>query len=215
MCFGWCILANYIRKQQTNTTNLIPPKIMLFHITSLALTTCKPDKEYTNTDVIDNYNEEQSQILALKRFYNSIVPSNKFIEIEFDDNDHLFRFGIFSLDSTTKQLIFPGFLQWDLKTNSATVKSTIATIGWTQRTLETLKQKLDNANCISIESGEPCRIGFQRRYMGKYYYRIFDKPMSDSFVELYKKECAFSYYNRQVTFEWGGGAIGGNCYPTQ
>jgi hypothetical protein len=189
--------------------------IILFLITSLTLVSCKPDKEYKNTDVIDNYNKEQSQIIELKRFYNSIVPSNKFVEIEFDDNNHLFRFGIYSLDMKTKQLIFPGFLQWDLKTNSKTVKSAIATIGWTQNTLDTLKQKLDDANCISIESGEPCRIGFQRRAMGKYYYRIFDKPMSDSLVELYKRGCAFNYYNRQVTFEWGGGAIGGDCYPTQ
>ena len=153
--------------------------------------------------------------MELKSFYSSIVPSNKFVEIEFDDNDHLFRFGIYSLDSTTKQLVFPGFLEWDLNTNSKTVKSAIATIGWTQKTLDTLKQRLDNANCISIESGEPCRIGFQRRDMGKYYYRIFDKPMSDSLVAFYKQYCAYNYYNRQVVFEWGAGAIGGDCYPTQ
>jgi len=79
--------------------------------------------------------------------------------------------------------------------------------------LETIKQKLDSANCISIESGEPCKIGFQRRDLGKYNYLVFDKPMSDSLKTFYKNYCAYSFYDDRMVMMWGAGALGGDCYP--
>lgn len=167
-----------------------------------------------NKDVIDNFQKKGKQIIELSEYYKSIVPNNKFVEIEFDDDNTLFRFGVYSIDTGTKELILPGFLNWDLKINSNKVDSVIKTIGWNLQTLKTIKQKLDSANCISVESGTPCKIGFQRRDLGKYYYLVFHKPMSDSLKTFYKTYCAYSPYNDKVVFEWGAGAIGSGCYPT-
>ncbi len=175
---------------------------------------CKLEKEYSNKDVIDNYNSYKDQIAELKTFFNSVVPRNKFVEIEFEGDTRLFRLGIYNVDTITKEIIYPGFLEWDLKTNSKKVKTAIASIGWTQNILETLKLKLGKVNCISIESGEPCKIGFQRRDMGKYYYVLFEKSMCDSIGSFYKKHCAYNYYNKYVVFEWGNGAVGSGCYPS-
>jgi hypothetical protein len=126
---------------------------------------------------------------------------------------HLFRLGIYSINTTTKKLVLPGFLEWDLKINSDKVKDAIATVGWDNQTLRVIKQKPDSANCISIESGEPCKIGFQRRDFDKYYCLVFDKPISDSLKTFYKTYCAYNPYNDMVVFKWGTGAICGDCYP--
>jgi hypothetical protein len=184
----------------------------LFFLT-LTLFSCAPEKDYLNKNVIENYQKKQQKISELKSYYSSIVPKDKFVEIEFEGDDHLFRLGVYSIDSVTKKLVLPGFLEWDLKTNSDKVLNAVAAIGWNKQTFKTIKQKLDKANCISVESGEPCKIGFQRRNMGKYYYLVFDKPMSDSLKTFYKTYCAYKPFNDKVVFEWGAGAIGGDCYP--
>jgi hypothetical protein len=186
---------------------------IFFFLGTTTLQSCKSEKHYTNVDVIENYQTKESKIAELKEYYASIVPKNKFVEIEFDADDHLLRFGIFSIDTVTKQLIYPGFLDWDLKTNSDIVKDQIAGIGWNSQTLAEIKRRLDNANCISIESGEPCKIGFQRRGLGKYYYLVFYKNMSDSLKKFYRSFCPYRLYNDNVVFEWGAGALGSDCYP--
>jgi hypothetical protein len=174
---------------------------------------CKSKKYYTNKDVVENYQSRESKILELKQYYNSIVPKNKFVEIEFDGNKQLSLLSIYSIDTVTKRLIYPGFLDWDLKINSDKVKDKIAGIGWNSQTLEEIKQRLDKANCISIGSGEPCKIGFQRRDLGKYHYLVFDKNMSDSLKEFYKAFCPYKLYSDRVVFEWGIDAIESECYP--
>ena len=187
--------------------------ILLFSLLAI-LFSCGFDKDYTNKDVIENYKSRRKQIRELKSYYNSIVPKDKFVGIEFDGDNHLFRFEIYSISPVTKQLIYPGFLDWNLKTSSGKVKEAMTTIGWNTQTLLTLEQKLDDANCISVESGKPCKIGFQRRDLGKYYYLVLDKPMSDSLRSFYKQYCAYSLYDDSTVFTWGAGAIGTGCYPT-
>jgi len=184
-----------------------------FFLLLITLFSCN-ERVYTNKEVIINYEKKQREIAELKNYFNSIVPKNKFVEIEFDGNNHLFRLGIYSIDTSTKQLIFPGFLDWDLKTYSNKVLDAIATVGWNQQTLKTIKQKLDDANCISIEGGEPSKIGFQRRNLGKYYYLVFNTPLSDSLKTFYNHHCAYNLYNDKVVFEWGAGAVGSGCYPS-
>jgi hypothetical protein len=102
-----------------------------------------------------------------------------------------------------------------LKTSSRKVDSLLWKLNWTDQTLKTLKEKLDAANCISVESGEPCKIGFQRSGMGKYYYNLFEKPIPDSEKRRYNDSCTYILYNDNVVLEYGGGAIGLQCFPKQ
>lgn len=187
--------------------------LLILILLAFIVCSCESSREYTNQDVVNNYRKKETQIRGLKKFYNSIIPPNKFVEIEFDDSQHLFRFGVYSINPATNELILPGFLNWNLSTNSNNVDSVVATLNWNQQTLKTIKQKLDSANCISIESGEPCKIGFQRQDLGKYNYLVFDKPMSDSLKLFYKNYCAYNLYNDRVVLMWGAGALGGDCYP--
>jgi hypothetical protein len=171
------------------------------------------DSFHTKQELIDNYNKRQTQILELKRYFNSVVPRDKQVEIEFESDTKLFRFGISPIDTATGSIIYPIFLEWNLKTTSDKVDSVIATIGWTQQTLKTLKKKLDDADCIQIESGEPTKIGYQRSGMGMYFYNVFDKPVADSLKKYYNDSCTYILYNNKLVLEYGGGAVGSQCFP--
>jgi len=171
------------------------------------------DTFHTKKELIDNYTKRQTQILELKRYFNSIVPKNKQVEIEFASDSKLFRFGVSPIDTTTGQIVYPIFLEWNLKTSSEKVDSVIKSIGWTKQTLNDVKQKLDKANCIQIESGEPIKIGWQRSGMGMYFYNVFDKPIVESLKKHYNDSCTYILYNDKVVLEFGGGAIGSQCFP--
>lgn len=170
------------------------------------------DKDYSVTDLKDNFEENKTEIYELKRYYNEIVPKNRFVEIEFEDDNTLGRFGIKALDSTAGNPNGSMFLDWDLKTNTAKMDSLIEPMGWTRETLKELKEKLDKADCIQIESGEPTKIGFKRSGMGMYSFNVFDQQIPDDLIEEYNDSCTYILVNKQLVLEYGGGAIGSQCF---
>jgi hypothetical protein len=170
------------------------------------------DKTYSPTDLVENYNERKAEIQDLKRFFGKMVPNDTFVEIEFANNDQLFRFGIASLNSSGKPDYETMILEWDLKVNSEKMDSLIKPLGWTQQTLKTLKEKLDRADCIQIESGEPTKIGFKRSGMGMYFFNVFDSPMADSLINHYNDSCTYLYIDKNLVLEYGGGAVGTQCF---
>lgn len=164
-------------------------------------------KFYSKQDLIDNYNQKSQQIADLKTYINKIVPANKSVDIEFDGNKRLDIFHV--IENSTYDS------NWDLKVSSKKVDTLLNKLGWTHQTLATLKEKLDAANCISVKNGEPCNIGFQRSGMGKYYYNIFDKPIPDDLKNKYNDSCTYILYKDKVVLEYGGGAVGPQCFPTK
>lgn len=162
-------------------------------------------KYYSKQDLVDNYIAKTKQINELSAYINSITPPNKQVDIEFDGNKRLFIFHVAENGSRDSN--------WDLKINSSKVDTLLQKLHWTKQTLTTLKEKLDAANCISVKSGEPCNIGFQRSGMGKYYYNIFDKPIPDSLKSQYSAGRTYIPYTAKVILEYGGGAIGPQCFP--
>lgn len=163
------------------------------------------DTFYSTEDLIDNYNKKKLEILEVKEYVHIIVPPNKSVDIEFDGNQ---KFSIFHVTDNGNY-----DSNWDLNLNSSKTDTLLQKLGWTKETLKMLKEKLDNANCISVKSGEPCNIGFQRSGMGKYFYNIFDKPIADSLKSNYNDSCTYILYNDTVVLEYGGGAIGPQCFP--
>lgn len=170
------------------------------------------DKDYSVTDLKNNFNKKETEIIELKKYFNDIVPKNRFVEIEFENDNTLFRFGIEVLDSATSDSKDPMFLEWDLKTNTSRMDSIIRPLGWTRETLKTLKEKLDAANCILIESGEPTKIGFKRSGMGMYSFNVFDKPIQDSLRKNYNDSCTYIMVNNKLVLEYAGGAAGNQCF---
>lgn len=164
-------------------------------------------KYYSKQDLIDNYNQKSSQIVDLKSYINKIVPANKSVDIDFDGSKEFFIFHLVDNGNYNSN--------WNLKVNSTTTDTLLTKLNWTKETLNILKQKLDAANCISVKSGEPCNIGFQRSGMGKYFYNIFERPIPDSLKSKYNDSCTYILYSDNVVLEYGGGAIGPQCFPTK
>jgi hypothetical protein len=172
-------------------------------------------QHYTEKDLIANYENRKNAILAVKDYFATIVPPHKRVEIEFTDSHTLGRLEVSSLDSATGATIYPIFQQWNLSTTSSQVDSILAALHWTQDTLRRLKHKLDVAFCISVGSGDPCEVGFHRSGMGMFSYELFSKPIADSLKDSYNNGCTDIIYNPTVVLEYGGGAIGPQCFPKE
>lgn len=170
------------------------------------------DEDYSVSDLKENFSKNRTEIYELKQFFNEIVPNNRFVEIEFEDDNTLGRFGIRVLDSTTENLNGPMFLDWNLKTNTSKMDSLIESLGWSRETLILLKQKLDKADCIQIQSGEPAKIGFKRCGIGMYSFNVFDQPIPENMKEKYNDSCTYIIANEKLVLEYGGGAFGSQCF---
>lgn len=159
---------------------------------------------YNKQDLINNYDKRKAEIAEVKSFIKSKVPADTYICIEFENCE----LGIFHIEKNGKYS-----QNWDLNIDSKKTDSLLTVIGWTKNDLRSLEDKLDEANCISVTSGNPTIIGWQRSGMGKFSYDIFDQNLADSLINQYNDGCTYIYYKDNVVLEYGGGAIGPQCFP--
>ncbi|MNK12976.1 hypothetical protein D3C87_310550 [compost metagenome] len=162
------------------------------------------DKDYSVTELKENFEEKRAEIYEVKNYINTIIPSDKLVHIEFENNNMV---GVFHLKVDGE---FES--NWDVKIGSKKADTLLQKLGWTAETLKTLKEKLDKANCIGITSGEPCNISFQRSGMGMYSFNVFDRPIADSLKTRYNDGCTYIMVNDRLVLEYGGGAIGSQCF---
>lgn len=159
---------------------------------------------YFKEDLIDNYEERKSEIHEVKIFIDSKISEDEYIDIEFENGElgifHVRKNGVYNSN-------------WNLDIDSKKTDSLLNVIGWTKDDLELLEEKLDEANCISAASGNPTTIGWQRSGMGKYYYKIFDKNLTDSLISRYNDSCTYIFYEKNIVLEYGGGVFGLQCFP--
>jgi len=169
-------------------------------------------KNYTPEELVKSFNEKRKEIYEVKSYFNHIVPKYKVVAIEFTNDDEIGRLDIVPKDTGRGSDVTVQFEDWNLKIKSHKVDSLLKVLGWTNNTLSVLKKKLDNANCISIDNGEPAKIGFKRSGMGMYFFNVFDKPMPDGLKARYNDSCMYIYVNSKLVLEYGGGAIGNQCF---
>ncbi len=174
-------------------------------------------KAYSTAELIEVFYDKKVKIYELKKYFNEIIPKDRKIEIEFENDNLLSRLGIYFDTIAVNQVygpteLHPIFLGWDLRINSPKTDSLISILGWNQTTLKKLKEKLDDANCISIsncsliEPNKPIDIGFERNFMGLYYFKIFDKHIPDSLKNYYNKG-HYTFINDTLVLECATGAI--------
>lgn len=160
---------------------------------------------YSKKDLIENFEKRTPEIIEVKDYYKSILPEGASTMIEFDSKREL---GIFHVrvDSVYQS-------NWNLKINSFRVDSLLNELNWTKQELYTLKEKLEKANCISIGGREPVSIGWQRSGMGKYFYNIFEQNLNEEQIADNNDGCNYIFYKDNIVLEYGGGAIGPQCFP--
>ena len=160
---------------------------------------------YDKNDLIENYEQRKIEILDVKKYYKSILPEGSYVDIEFKNDNEL---GIFHvrIDSVFQS-------NWNLKIESPKVDSLLTELKWSTKELKILKEKLDKANCISIAGKEPIVIGWQRSGMGMFSYVIFDQNLNKDKIEDYNDGCTNIFYKENIVLQYGGGAIGMQCFP--
>lgn len=160
-------------------------------------------ENFSKKDLIKNYENNKNQIFEVKRYFKSIVPEEVYVDIEFGKKEieifHLKKNGTY--DSN-----------WNLSYQSQKIDSLLQKSEWSKEQMNILKEKLSKANCISIESGNPVTIGWQRSVMGKYFYKVFDYNLDESQRGEYDDNCNFIFYQENIVLEYGGGAIGSQCF---
>ena len=163
------------------------------------------DNDYSVTELKENFEAKKTEIYEVKKYVNQSISPNKLVHIEFDDNNTLGIFHV-KVDDNFES-------NWNVKIKSGKADTLLRKLGWTTETLKTLKDKLDKANCIGVTSGEPCNISFQRSGMGMYSFNLFGKPIPDSLKTSYNDSCTYIMVNDRLVLEYGGGAIGSQCFP--
>jgi len=167
--------------------------------------------------------------MALKEYFNQIVPTGFNVYIEFKDEDHIDLWVYEQEDSKNKVNCL--FQQWDINPFDYVMEKSTARdsskyapktkdleivkkkLNWTEDTFIEIRNMLDMANCISINNRKPVEIGFARSGMGKYHYNLFDNPIPHEDIKIWNDSCSYIYFKPQVVLRYGGGAFGGQCFP--
>ena len=188
-------------------------------------------------DMIANYESKQLEISQLYEYVCEITTEDKYFSIEFESNEKITYFFVaiehmdtLTGNSYTTNIVADGnydkgfISNRDLDVDSQNVDNLLSKLGWTRNELKTLKQNLDNANCISIESEEhlkigslgkvrdPMTIGYKRAGMGKYSYKIFNQALSGSLKSKYNDGCKYIFYKDNIVLQYSGGVIGPQCF---
>ncbi|MBD3905833.1 hypothetical protein NAL32_14000 [Chryseobacterium sp. Ch-15] len=166
------------------------------------------DKIYSTSELKEEYFSKEIEIKELVSYYNKIKPKNYSIDIEFKDDETLDRLQITTNKDSTYNVTYQG---WDFRVADLQNDSLKNILNWEVDVVKELKVKLDKANCISVEDGEPIKIGFKRSGLGMYSFNIFQKTQTDR--GEYNNKCEYILVNRNLMLEYGGGAIGPQCFP--
>lgn len=165
-------------------------------------------------ELINNITKKRSELLALSKGYNALVPAGYTVFVEFNPADDIFTMPatidlhIYGKEKTKEDK------GYQLKYGSPELKKQLKRIGWTEQTLEKAKQLLATANCISIQNGAAYNeIGFARSGMGKYGMLLAPKPFNAKEISEYSDDCHYIYYENYLILTYAGGAVGPDCFP--
>lgn len=166
------------------------------------------ERDYSIHELKTEYNYKEKEIDDLIKYFNQIKPKDKNVAIEFKNDKILERLVIVPSDTTKNT-----YRGWDVNIKSLCQKEFKKDLNWTEDQVDELKSRLDEANCISIEDGEPIKIGFKRYGMGMYSFNVFQKNETDR--SLFNDGCTYILVNYKLALEYGGGAIGRQCFSKQ
>lgn len=173
----------------------------------------------SKAEQIKNLDSNLPEILIVKEQYSKIVPSGLSVYVEFNPEEILTgtkeSIDIRIMNDIGKEYPIVLCQEWNLDFNSHKLDSLLNTINWNIIKLLEVKTLLQSIHCISIENGNPTTIGFARSGMGKYSYKIFDINLTSDQIKEYNNGCEYIFYKENLVLEYGGGAIGSQCFPDE
>jgi TPP-dependent 2-oxoacid decarboxylase len=168
-------------------------------------------------ELIENIETNYSKIKNLIEIYDTLVPTDMTLYIEFKPPEKQLNLGetidyrCIYLDKTLNSTEV--LQEWDVELTSPKLSVFLNKVKWDRSVLFKIKAALKEASCISIENTHPVEIGFARSGMGKYYYMIFPKPLSTEEAKKYNDECDHIFYKENIVLMYEGGAAGSQCFP--
>lgn len=169
-------------------------------------------KTYTPSEMVESFDDHKQEINEPISYFSTMAPKDKVIEIEFNDDEELNRFGFTPPCDTSQKW----FLDWDVQVESSLMDSLMDCLGWDLNQVRVLKKKLDAADCIQIGRNlEGTHIGFKRSGMQMYSYVVYHQPVSDSLRTVIESHHMHLFANDTLAVEWAGGASGLQTWPDQ
>ena len=165
--------------------------------------------------LIANIDSNLDKINYLKSEFSKLVPKGYVVSIEFNPGEKITMTGE-SIDLRIEHIgAEPRDVkqEWNLKYNSVELNQMLKPLKWTSETIDHIKKLLAGANCVSIENGEITTIGFARSGMGKYFFKLFNKDLTIADIKKYNDGCTYIFYKKNIVLEYGGGAVGPQCFP--
>ncbi|WP_379968734.1 hypothetical protein [Epilithonimonas sp. UC225_85] len=163
------------------------------------------DKNYSVSELKEEYYSNEKEIDELILYFNKIKPKDKIVSIEFKDDEIIGRLAIENKGTEKKN-----FQSWNFNKEILLTPDLKNMLNWDLETIEILKEKLDNADCISIEDGEPIKIGFKRSGLGMYSFDVFQDKATNR--NNFNNNCNYILVNNKLALEYGGGAVGPQCF---
>lgn len=171
-------------------------------------------------ELIANIDKNYTKIIELIRYYKKIIPPIYKVYIEFnpyqlqEKKAKTIDFRVFKKQNDTfdKEI----FQEHNIELNTPQLDNLLKKSPLNRQNLQELKSYLEKANCISIENtNEYYEIGFARSGLGKYYYLIFNKPLTLKQIDEYNDKCEHIYYKGNIVLMYGGPAFGSACFPDE
>lgn len=166
-------------------------------------TVCNPDI------MAEHYEKNALKMKELIQYTNQALDDSAAIQLEFEHGD----ISIFHV-SSKRDSLWSSHWNEDAEDKKDSLR---AVVGLTSDELEEIQDRLDELGCIGISTKKDrasCVIYFRRVVMGMYSYILFDEPMDEKEKEYYMGDPAYIPYSETVVFEYGGGAIGLQVFPS-
>lgn len=174
------------------------------------------DEPVSKNDIIQNITNNFRNIAILKEEFKKLVPENTNVSIEFNPKGVLINTNE-SIDIRVSKVqngsVTTVYQEWGLEHDAPRLRQILDYLKWDHQTLLRIKELLKNAKCISITNGEMTTIGFARSGMGKYSFNLFDHNLTEKEIEAYNDGCTYIFYKDNIVLEYGGGAVGRQCFP--
>ena len=182
-----------------------------------------------HTDKLSNHYEKyENQIIELVDFVAKNNTKNIKFQIEFEDEYSKFWFRIkseqkycngFDCNRTAKDILLQAKRENSPTHNPYAINRNkdefLQILGWSNETLNLLKDKLKEANCISYEhkfhGDNFATIGIYRTFLDMYFFKIYDNNVSKNEILKQTDDCLLKYYKDNVVFEFGQSAITSGC----
>lgn len=143
------------------------------------------DKHYTRDEAMQNFDQREKAIYDLADYFRKHKPADH--EVFFEPGRKRYSLSI-GLPGWAIMEKYPNKAGTRIKLGSAKMDELLTTLGWTRETVTTLKEKLKKADCLSITSHEEVvDIEYRTGTWSGFSYMIYDKPISDSMLQVYKE----------------------------